>query len=72
VGLAGDLRRVNGMERRLTEAARLGFSCAIVPPGLQTVPIGLRAIAADTIIAALNVLIDIADTSGRPREGQWP
>ena len=36
VGLAGDLRRVSGMERRLAEAARLGFSCAVVPPGVQT------------------------------------
>ena len=26
VGLAGDLRRVSGMERRLAEAARLGFT----------------------------------------------
>ena len=42
VGLAGDLRRVSDMERRLAEAARLGFSCAVVPPGVQTVPAGLR------------------------------
>ncbi|MGN6796128.1 MAG: DNA repair protein RadA, partial [Streptosporangiaceae bacterium] len=38
VGLAGDLRRVSGMERRLIEAARLGFTCAVVPPGVKTVP----------------------------------
>ena len=72
VGLAGDLRRVSGMERRLTEAARLGFSCAVVPPGVQTVPAGLRAVAADNITSALRVLKDIADNSGRPKEGRWP
>jgi len=33
VGLAGDLRRVPALERRLAEAARLGFELAIVPVG---------------------------------------
>jgi len=33
VGLAGDLRRVPGLERRLAEAARLGFELAVVPAG---------------------------------------
>jgi DNA repair protein RadA/Sms len=31
VGLAGELRRVPGIDRRLAEAARLGFTEAIVP-----------------------------------------
>jgi DNA repair protein RadA/Sms len=31
VGLGGEVRRVPGMERRLAEAARLGFSQAVVP-----------------------------------------
>lgn len=31
VGLAGDVRRVPGLERRLAEAARLGFTLALVP-----------------------------------------
>jgi DNA repair protein RadA/Sms len=72
VGLAGDLRRVTGMERRLAEAARLGFDCAVVPPGVKTVPIGLRAMAADNITAAMKVLIEIADKPGRSEEGPWP
>ena len=33
VGLAGDLRRVPGLERRIGEAARLGFELAVVPAG---------------------------------------
>jgi DNA repair protein RadA/Sms len=31
VGLAGEVRRVVGVDRRLAEAARLGFTSAIVP-----------------------------------------
>jgi DNA repair protein RadA/Sms len=72
VGLAGDLRRVSGMERRLAEAARLGFTCAVVPPGVKTVPIGLRAIAADNITAAMKVLTEISVKAGRSEEGPWP
>ena len=37
VGLAGDLRRVPGVERRLVEAARLGFQLAIIPSGSRDV-----------------------------------
>jgi DNA repair protein RadA/Sms len=33
VGLGGEVRPVRGIERRLTELARLGFTRAIVPAG---------------------------------------
>ncbi|HEU5155485.1 MAG TPA: DNA repair protein RadA [Streptosporangiaceae bacterium] len=33
VGLAGEVRAVPGVRRRLGEAGRLGFSCAVVPRG---------------------------------------
>ncbi|MBO0871463.1 MAG: DNA repair protein RadA, partial [Micromonosporaceae bacterium] len=33
VGLAGEVRRVGAVPRRLAEAARLGFRYALVPPG---------------------------------------
>jgi DNA repair protein RadA/Sms len=47
VGLAGDLRPVVGLERRLSEAARLGFTHAVVPAGAAAsgggvVPAGMR------------------------------
>ncbi|KZS70906.1 DNA repair protein RadA [Mycobacterium kansasii] len=61
VGLAGDLRPVNGMDRRLAEAVRQGFNIALIPPGRQAVPAGLRALHAPTIVAALEHMIDIAD-----------
>ena len=65
VGLAGDLRLVSGMERRLSEAARRGFDIALIPAGSDlrsdTVPAGMRALTAPTIVAALEHMIDIAD-----------
>lgn len=61
VGLAGDLRRVTGMDRRLAEAARLGFTCALVPAGVTAAPPELRLISADDINSALQVLHDIGE-----------
>jgi DNA repair protein RadA/Sms len=61
VGLAGDLRRVSGMERRLAEAARQGFTTALIPPGCDAVPTGIQALEAATIVAALEHMLDIAE-----------
>ena len=33
VGLTGEVRRIGAVQRRLAEAARLGFRRALVPPG---------------------------------------
>jgi DNA repair protein RadA/Sms len=38
VGLAGEVRRVSGVQRRLAEAERMGFSRAIVPAGSGGLP----------------------------------
>ena len=61
VGLAGDLRRVTGMERRLTEAARQGFTTALIPSGCGAVPAGMQALEAANIVAALEHLLQPAD-----------
>ena len=42
LGLAGEVRRVAGIERRLAEAARLGFTHALVPPDSGRAPEGMR------------------------------
>ncbi|MFC5993738.1 DNA repair protein RadA [Pseudonocardia hispaniensis] len=42
IGLAGEVRRVNGIGRRLAEAARLGFTRALVPLGSDVKPMGMR------------------------------
>ncbi len=69
VGLAGDLRRVSGMERRLSEAARQGFDVALIPDGddprREIVPNGMRALRALTIAAALKHVLDIAEPPQR-------
>lgn len=57
VGLAGDLRRVTGMDRRLTEAARLGFGTALVPAGCPPGPKGLTTVEAATISEALRAMM---------------
>ncbi|NGN70058.1 DNA repair protein RadA [Streptomyces sp. A7024] len=42
VGLAGEVRRVTGVQRRLAEAARLGFTQALVPVDPGKVPDGMK------------------------------
>jgi DNA repair protein RadA/Sms len=71
VGLLGELRPVGGLDRRLREAARLGFTRAVVPrphrreqaaaPGVETVVAGSLA---DAIRAALDVPTDAGRRGG--------
>ncbi|QUG99784.1 DNA repair protein RadA [Saccharopolyspora erythraea] len=56
VGLAGEIRRVNAVGRRLAEAARLGFDHALVPPDSGPLPRGVRTTVVPDIRAALRVL----------------
>jgi len=53
VGLGGELRQVAHLERRLAEAARMGFRQAIVAPSSAKVPEGLEVLRAPTLNAAL-------------------
>lgn len=63
VGLAGEVRRVPGIERRLAEAKRMGFTKALVPRGVQAPPgIDVR-VAAD-----LSVAVDTIDEARRASE----
>ena len=56
VGLAGEVRRVPGVGRRLAEAARLGFTTAIVPAGTEDpAPPGLVVHEVADLAAALTV-----------------
>ena len=56
VGLAGEVRRVTGVQRRLAEAARLGFSHALVPTDPGKIPDGMRVREVADIGEALQVL----------------
>jgi DNA repair protein RadA/Sms len=71
VGLLGELRAVTGLERRLREAARLGFNRAAVPPlgrtaTAPTVP-GLEVVCVPTLGAALEAVL--SRTDGRVARG---
>jgi len=72
VGLAGDLRRVSGMERRLAEAARQGFTTALIPSGGGAVPAGLKTLQAPHIGAALEHVLNIAERREKPPAAPYP
>jgi DNA repair protein RadA/Sms len=63
VGLLGELRAVGGTERRLREAARLGFTRALVPSARSSAPAvdGLDVVAVATVHEALAVALDPAE-----------
>jgi DNA repair protein RadA/Sms len=56
VGLAGEVRRVSGVKNRLAEAARLGFTRALVPPDSGVIPPGIDATVTPNLGAALRAL----------------
>jgi DNA repair protein RadA/Sms len=69
VGLLGELRSVVGLERRLREAARLGFGRAIVPrpgrgPEIPVIP-GMHVIAVGSLREAIDAAL--SDPAGGPR-----
>jgi DNA repair protein RadA/Sms len=60
VGLLGELRSVSGLERRLREAARLGFVRAIVPSGGRGRPVsvtGLEIVAVGSLREAIRATV---------------
>src|SRR5690349_2192518 len=63
VGLSGEIRPVLGVPRRLAEAARLGFTCAVVPVGSGAGPDGMQVLEVpdvDTALRAVNGLAGLA------------
>lgn len=59
VGLGGELRSVSGIERRLAEAARIGFTQAIVPRSTPDLAVDIEVLRVPTLDAAIS-LLDIA------------
>jgi len=68
VSLLGEVRPVRGLERRLREAARLGFRRALVPADADlggSTPGGLRTLRVGTVRHAIEVAFEADDgTSG--------
>lgn len=54
VGLAGELRRVPSLKRRLQEAARLGYTRAIAPAGEKVTVPGMRVTQVATLGEAIS------------------
>lgn len=69
LGLAGEVRMVPGAERRLAEAARAGFTRALVPPSVpaDAVPAGLEARRVRTLGEALTSTIPVWPTLAASR-----
>src|SRR5487761_428930 len=66
LGLAGEVRRVGQLERRLSEAARHGFTRALIPGGAKAVrPSGLEVIEVRTLAEAQSAAFSSPITSGR-------
>lgn len=58
VGLAGEVRPVPGIEQRIREVARLGFTHAVVPAspqGLSSIPDGFRVREVTSLVEALQI-----------------
>jgi DNA repair protein RadA/Sms len=65
LGLAGEVRRVGQLERRLAEAARHGLTRALIPAGVKAVrPSGLEVIEVRTLTDAISVAIPSLIKSG--------
>lgn len=64
VGLAGEVRRVTATPRRLAEAARLGFTHAIVANDPGTVPAGIKVYEASDLIHAIDAAFRVPRLRG--------
>ncbi|MDA8057273.1 MAG: DNA repair protein RadA, partial [Actinomycetota bacterium] len=56
IGLAGEVRQVTALARRLEECARLGFRRIVVPRSAPSGPRGVELVRVDTLGAALAAL----------------
>ena len=54
VGLAGEVRQVTNLPRRLEESGRLGFSRVVVPSSSPEGPPGIELIRVDTVADAVS------------------
>jgi DNA repair protein RadA/Sms len=67
VSLSGDVRRVSALDRRLAEAARLGFTAALVPAGQAATATDIRALPVATLAEALAQAAALGERHAAPR-----
>jgi DNA repair protein RadA/Sms len=65
VGLSGEVRPVTGIPRRLAEAARLGFTGALVPVGSGQAPEGMKVLEVVDVDAAVRAVGALAGRARR-------
>ncbi|MGB6059132.1 MAG: DNA repair protein RadA [Microthrixaceae bacterium] len=56
IGLGGEIRQVGRLERRLAEAARLGFKAAVVPRSAPDVDSHIHLLRVPTLAAAISTI----------------
>lgn len=77
VGLAGEIRQVGGAPRRLAEAARLGFTRALVPTTTPSPPGSPALVRVGTVVEAVAAALrlreaDLAGATAEPAGGSGP
>lgn len=70
VGLAGEVRSVSLIDRRVNEAARLGFQTAIIPAGSLSSEPPMQCIPVATVAGALHALFGENAKASPQSEGQ--
>jgi DNA repair protein RadA/Sms len=65
VGLGGELRQVHRTDRRLSEAARLGFDLALVPRSAPDPPDSLRVVRTPSLCEALEAALGALASGAR-------
>ena len=72
VGLGGELRQVSQTDRRLAEAARLGFGRALLPRLAPDPPAGIAAVRVATLAEAIDAAGLDLDRRGHPSGAGHP
>jgi DNA repair protein RadA/Sms len=67
VGLGGEIRQVPRAQRRLSEAARIGFRRAFVPASCPDGPPGMELVRVDSVADAC--VLALSDAGDRPVQG---
>ncbi len=71
VGLAGEVRQVTALDRRLDECARLGLRRIVVPRSAPAGPAGVELVRVDSVADALAAL-ELTGDGRAGHEGQGP
>lgn len=66
IGLGGELRSVGGIERRLGEASRMGFTHAVVPRSTPELDVDIELLRVPTLAAAIHACNLVSEVPTAP------